>query len=69
MAHLRFPWISAKLPPETVARAIIGAIRRRKANLLVLPFQTLMAYYSTLILPTGIKDRLAWALQLQGWEI
>ncbi len=38
IADLDVPWISAKIPPETVARAILKAIRRRQAEVIV-PYQ------------------------------
>jgi short-subunit dehydrogenase len=68
IGHLRFSWISPKIPPEAVARATLKAIRSHKPNVIVLPFQTLATYYSTLFLPVWIKDRLSWAFHIEGWE-
>lgn len=35
VAHLRVPWISAKIPPERVARAIVRAVRRGQVEVIV----------------------------------
>ncbi len=43
IADLEVPWISAKIPPEAVARAILRAIRRNQAEVIV-PFQARLLY-------------------------
>ncbi len=58
IADLDVPWISAKIPPETVARAILKAIRRRRAEVIVPPQAYLLVAFQ------GIAPRLAdWAVR------
>lgn len=67
IADLEVPRISAKIPPEAVARAIVRAIRRRQAEVIV-PFQARL-----LLLVNFISPRLGdWAVRffrLEGWPI
>ncbi len=48
--NLKVPWISAKIPPEPVARAIIGAIQHRRAEV-VLPAQALALVWVNALSP------------------
>lgn len=50
IATLQVPRISAKIPPEDVARAIVGAIRRRRAEV-ILPFQAFLLMYVNRLSP------------------
>ncbi|MCX7682217.1 MAG: SDR family oxidoreductase [Anaerolineae bacterium] len=65
IADLEVPRISAKIPPEAVARAIVRAIRRRQAEVIV-PFQARL-----LLLVNFVSPRLGdWAVRffrLEGW--
>ena len=64
--NLKVPWISAKIPPEKVARAIIKGIRRRAPEIIV-PWQARLLLYAHVLSP-----RLAdWGVRffhLEGWE-
>ncbi len=66
IAGLRVPWISAKIPAEAVARAIVRAIRRRQPEVIVPPFAALLNYFHTLsphLSDWGVKF-----FHLEGWE-
>jgi len=64
--NLRFSWISPKVPPVRVAEAILRAIDRRPAEV-ILPFQ---AYLLALLnsLSPRLADACVQAFHLQGWE-
>jgi len=64
--HLRVPWMSAKISPETVARAIVRAIRRRQPEVIV-PAQSLLLYFFRFISP-ALMDRAVRLFHLEGWE-
>jgi NADP-dependent 3-hydroxy acid dehydrogenase YdfG len=64
--HLRVPWISAKIPPEPVARAILRAIRRRQPEV-ILPPQAWLLYFFSVLSP-GFTDWAVRLLHLEGWE-
>ncbi|MGB9871591.1 MAG: SDR family NAD(P)-dependent oxidoreductase [Anaerolineae bacterium] len=66
IAHLRVPWISAKIPPETVARAILRALHRRTPEV-ILPFQVRLFVYLSALFPS-LGDWLTHAFHLEGWE-
>ncbi len=65
--NLKVPWISAKIPPEKVARAIVRGIRRRAPEIIV-PWQARLLVWAHMISP-----RLAdWGVRffhLEGWEV
>jgi NADP-dependent 3-hydroxy acid dehydrogenase YdfG len=63
--HLRFLRISPKVSPESVARAIVGAIRRRKA-IVIVPPQARLLYYINVLAPR-LSDRLSRLFRLEGW--
>ncbi|MDD5468323.1 MAG: SDR family NAD(P)-dependent oxidoreductase [Anaerolineales bacterium] len=65
--NLRVPWISAKIPAETVARATIKAIQRPRPEVF-LPPQVLLLHYINVFAPS-LSDWATNALHLQGWEI
>ncbi|HZD58629.1 MAG TPA: SDR family NAD(P)-dependent oxidoreductase, partial [Anaerolineales bacterium] len=66
-----FPWVLPKMPIEWVSQAIINAIRKRKAEVLVLHFQSRMLYYLNVVLKETaprLADRIAGYLHFEGWE-
>jgi short-subunit dehydrogenase len=66
IATLQVPWISAKIPPETVARAIVRAIHRRQPEVIV-PFQARALVYLNTLSPR-LGDWIARLFHLEGWE-
>ena len=66
IANLRVPWISAKISPEAVARAILLAIEKRKPEVIV-PLQAILLYYINVFSPR-MGDYLAHLFHLEGWE-
>ncbi|MDW7991291.1 MAG: SDR family NAD(P)-dependent oxidoreductase [Anaerolineae bacterium] len=66
IAHLRVPWISAKIPPEAVARAILRALRRRTPEV-ILPFQVRLFVYVSALFPS-LGDWFTRVFHLEGWE-
>jgi NAD(P)-dependent dehydrogenase (short-subunit alcohol dehydrogenase family) len=63
--NLKFSWISPKLAPESVARAILMGIRKRKP-IVILPPGAKLLYYINVFAPT-LSDRLARLFHLEGW--
>lgn len=63
--HLRFSWVSPKISPETVARAILDAIRKRKP-IVIVPPQAKLLYYINVFAPR-LSDRLSRFFRLEGW--
>jgi len=66
IAHIRVPWISAKIPPEAVAQAILRAIRRRTPEV-ILPFQVRLFVYLSALFPS-LGDWFTRQFHLEGWE-
>jgi len=66
ISHLRFAWITAKISPEKVARAILAGIRKRKP-IVILPPQAGILYYLNVFAPS-LSDRLARVFHIEGWE-
>ena len=64
--HLKVPWISHKVPPDKVARAIIRGIKRRKAEVFV-PFLQAPYGYLNALFPR-FMDWIVRAFHLEGWE-
>jgi len=64
--HLRFHWLSAKISPEAVARGVLMAIEKRKAEV-ILPPQAVLLYLINVFSPR-LGDRLARLFHLEGWE-
>jgi NADP-dependent 3-hydroxy acid dehydrogenase YdfG len=62
---LRVPWISAKIPAEKVASAILRTIRRR-SSVVILPFQVRLFYYLSALFPR-LGDWIVRFFHLQGW--
>lgn len=65
--HLRFHWISKPISAESVARAILNAIRRGKAEVIVPP-QARLLYYVNVIHPR-LGDLSVRLFHLEGWEV
>jgi NADP-dependent 3-hydroxy acid dehydrogenase YdfG len=63
--QLRFSWISPKISPEVVARAIVDAIRKRKP-IVIVPPQAKLLYYINVFAPR-LSDRLSRFFRLEGW--
>jgi NADP-dependent 3-hydroxy acid dehydrogenase YdfG len=66
IANLRVPWMSAKIPAESVARAIVHAIYRPRPEVIV-PRLTLGLLYVNTISP-ALGDLIARMFHLEGWE-
>jgi short-subunit dehydrogenase len=66
IATLKVPWISAKIPPEAVARAIVTAIRRRQAEVIV-PFRARLLLWANALSPR-LGDWAVRTFRLEGWE-
>ena len=64
---LQFSWISPKISPESVARSIVDAIRKRKL-IVIIPSQARLLYYINVFLPL-LGDRLSHYFRLEGWKI
>jgi len=65
--HLKFHWLSAKISPQAVARGVLAAIEKRKAEV-ILPPQARLLYVITVFSPR-LGDWLARVLHLEGWEV
>ena len=63
--NLRFLPISPKISPESVARAILRAIRRRQLIVIIPPYAKLL-YYINVFAPR-LSDTLSRFLRLEGW--
>jgi NADP-dependent 3-hydroxy acid dehydrogenase YdfG len=63
--QLRFSWVSPKISPETVARSVVDAIRKRKA-IVIVPPQAKLLYYINVFAPR-LSDRLSRFFRLEGW--
>lgn len=59
------PRISAKIPPECVARAIVRAVEKRRCRVIVPAVGRL--FYGIRLLAPGLADYLADRLRLAGW--
>ncbi len=66
IANLTVPWISAKIPPETVAHAILKGIRRRSPEVIV-PWQARLLLYVNTVSPR-VGDWAVRFFHLEGWE-
>ena len=64
IANLRVPWISAKISPEVVARAITRALYKRKGEVIV-PFHARGLLYVNTISP-ALGDWIVRAFHLEG---
>lgn len=66
IASLKVPWISAKIAPDVVARAIVRAIHRRQPEVIV-PFQARALVYLNTLSPR-LGDLAVRVFHLEGWE-
>jgi len=66
LEEIKVPWISPKLPPEAVARAIVRGIRRPKAEIVVPRLFTLYAISNALA--PRLMDWFVRTFHLEGWE-
>lgn len=66
IGNLRTPWISPKVPPEAVARAIVRGIRRRQAEVVVPG--VLASWILLNVLSPRLGDWIARVFHLEGWE-
>jgi NAD(P)-dependent dehydrogenase (short-subunit alcohol dehydrogenase family) len=63
---LQVPWVSRKLPPEAVARSVLDAIRRPRAEV-VLPASGRLFAMADALSPR-LGDWIVRRFRLQGWE-
>jgi len=63
---LEFSWISAKIPADSVARAILKAIERRRPEV-ILPPQAWLFYFLNFFSPT-LADWTSAVFRLDGWK-
>lgn len=66
IARLDFPWISAKIPAETVANAIVRALQRRQAEVIV-PWRARLLALAQCLAPR-FADWVVQTLRLEGWS-
>ena len=66
ISSLKVPWISPKLSPESVARAIVRAINKRQSEV-ILPLQARGLLYTSTLFP-ALGDWIVRAFHLEGWE-
>jgi NAD(P)-dependent dehydrogenase (short-subunit alcohol dehydrogenase family) len=64
--HLKFAWVSPKIPAEKVADAVLNGIRKRKLVVIV-PAQARLLYYLNVFVPS-LSDKIARYFRLEGWE-
>ncbi len=65
IAGLEFEWVSRKIPPEPVASAIVGAILKRKPEVII-PSQARLLYYANVLSPS-LGDWIVRRFRLEGW--
>ncbi len=63
---LEVPWISAKIPPQAVGRAIVSAIKRERTEV-VLPFRARLLCLVDALCPR-LGDWVVRSFRLEGWE-
>lgn len=66
LENITVPWISAKIPPEAVARVIVKGIKQRKAEVIV-PLRGSFMYYMNVISPR-MGDWFVRSFKIEGWE-
>jgi short-subunit dehydrogenase len=66
VSDLQFSWISPKIPPEKVARAILDGIQKRKP-IVITPPQAKLLYYINVFAPS-LSDSLVRYFHIEGWE-
>lgn len=63
--QLKFSWVSPKISPESVARAVVHGIHKRKP-IVIVPPQARLLYYINVLAPS-LSDRLTRFFRLEGW--
>lgn len=63
---MRFPWIGRSISPERVARAVLRAIRRNRAEI-ILPPRAIPLVWSASLTPR-LSDVALRVLKLEGWR-
>ncbi len=66
IADLQVPWISAKISADKVGKAIVKAIRRNQAEVII-PFQARLLYWAQCCAPR-LADWAVRVFRLAGWE-
>jgi NADP-dependent 3-hydroxy acid dehydrogenase YdfG len=66
ISNLNMPWVSAKISPETTAKAIVRAIQIRPAEV-ILPPQAVLLHLVNVVSPR-LADWFVRILNLKGWE-
>jgi hypothetical protein len=66
IGELAVPWISAKIPPESVAKAILRDVERRQPEVFI-PSHTRLLHYLNVLSPS-LADWAARFLHLEGWK-
>ncbi|MBI3943237.1 MAG: SDR family NAD(P)-dependent oxidoreductase [Chloroflexi bacterium] len=66
VAHLKVPWISAKIPPEQVADSIVNALIHPQPEVVVPKLALALVYINTLSPRMG--DWFVRTFRLEGWE-
>ncbi len=64
---LKVPWISPKIPPQAVARAIVGAVQRPRPEVII-PFRCRALHLVNVISPR-LGDWLVRRFHIEGWEM
>jgi uncharacterized protein len=65
--HLQFNWISKPIKPENVAKAVVRAIQKNQAEVII-PFRARFLYYANVLSPR-LGDWAVRFFRLDGWEI
>jgi short-subunit dehydrogenase len=65
IAALQVPWVSAKIPPQAVARAIVAGIHRRSPEIII-PFTARALVYLNTLSPR-LGDLVVRTFHLEGW--
>ncbi len=66
ITDLEFSWISAKIPPEKVARAVLTGVRKG-TPIVITPPQARLLYYVNVFAPS-LSDTLSRFFRLEGWK-
>jgi NADP-dependent 3-hydroxy acid dehydrogenase YdfG len=66
--NLKVPWITPKISPDAVVRAILYALEKRKPEVLVIPPHLILLYYASMLSPS-LGDYLARFFHAEGWEM
>lgn len=64
---LKVPWISPKIPPQAVARAIVRAVQRPRPEVII-PFRC-RAFHLVNVISPRFGDWLVRKFHMEGWEM